>query len=72
MPNPRFDLVHVFVEEVKVSTDKAAMCLIDGDEVWLPWSQIHGDSEIEGPGDSGNVIIPRWLAEEKELEYEED
>lgn len=53
-------------------TDKAALCMIDGEKVWLPFSQIDPSSEILEDRDdllnaTGDVIIPRWLATEKGL-----
>ena len=35
--------------------------------VWIPYSQIHDDSEIYAKGDTGSLIISRWIAEEKGL-----
>lgn len=37
------------------------------DEVWVPKSQILEESKVHGKGDSGELAIPRWLAEEKEI-----
>lgn len=56
------------VTEVKVATDKALLVVLDtGDEVWMPLSQLLEGSEVEEVGDTGKIVIPRWLAEEKEL-----
>jgi hypothetical protein len=46
--------------EVKRKTDKAGLYVIDGKEVWLPFSQIEDDEDDE-------VLIPMWLAIEKGL-----
>lgn len=67
----RDDQVQVFVEKLLRQTDRAAHCLIDGEKHWLPWSQIDSGSDISYDGDSGLVYIPRWIAEEKGIEYEE-
>jgi hypothetical protein len=67
----RHDQVAVQVDLLIRQTEKAALCEIDGEEVWLPWSQIDEGSDIKKDGDSGTVYIPRWLAEDKDLEYEE-
>ena len=32
--------VHLDVQLVKKATDKALLCVIDGEEVWLPLSQV--------------------------------
>ena len=34
-------------------------------EQWLPKRQIFSKSEIQKSGDTGTLIIPRWLAEKK-------
>jgi site-specific DNA-methyltransferase (adenine-specific) len=67
----RYEQVAIEVDELLRQTEKAALCLIGDEEVWLPWSQIDKGSEIAKDGDSGTVYIPRWLADDKGLEYEE-
>jgi hypothetical protein len=62
-----YEQVEVFVDKLVRQTDKAALCDIDGDEIWIPWSQIGDGSGIEKDGDSGTIYIPRWLAEEHDL-----
>ena len=37
----------------------------DHDEHIIPKSQIHADSDIHETGDSGNLIITKWLAEKR-------
>lgn len=52
-----------------------AICVVEsesGEEVWLPKSQIEVDydEDIDGQlaeGELLDVVIPKWLAEEKEL-----
>lgn len=39
----------------------------DGEDVWIPKSQIHPDSEVWKDGDEGTLIITRWIAEQKGL-----
>ncbi len=39
----------------------------NGDVTWIPKSQIHGNSEVYEFGTDGTLIIPEWLAIEKEL-----
>jgi hypothetical protein len=56
------------VEEVKAETDLAILCRFEtGDEEWIPKSQIHDDSEVTTKGDTGELVIPHWLACEKEI-----
>jgi len=42
-----------------------------GEEVWIPTSQVHEDSEVYKTGTEGTLVIPRWVAEMKELPYRE-
>ena len=64
--------VHLDVERVKRETDNALLVvLVNGDEHWIPKSQID-DSDNYGAGDTNCTIsIPRWLAVEKDIEIEE-
>lgn len=48
------------VDSIKIETEAAILFVIEGDEVWLPKSQI-----VEY--DADEVTIPRWLAMEKGL-----
>jgi len=59
----------VTIEDVKAlhSSEKALLCVIDGEEMWIPHSQIHVDSEVFEKGGSGKLVITRWIAEQKEL-----
>lgn len=34
-------------------------------EIMIPKSQIGATSEVQGDGDSGVLVIPRWLAEDR-------
>lgn len=52
---------------VKKQTDKALLCEINGDDVWIPQSQIDDDSEVWNEGDEGTLVISQWIAEQKEL-----
>ncbi len=48
-------------------TAKALLVDIDGDEVWIPQSQIDDDSEVYKEGTSGKLVISQYIAEEKRL-----
>lgn len=54
--------------EVLHETEQAILCVVDEEEVWIPKSQIHDDSEVHKAGTSGRLIIPEWLAAKKGLE----
>lgn len=49
-------------------TDKALYVRFDetGYCYWIPKSQIHEDSEVYMKGQSGELVIPKWLMHEKE------
>lgn len=64
----RYEPVRIPDVVAKRSTEKALLCRIAGEEVWIPHSQIHEDSEVYESGGEGVLVIPRWLAEEKDLE----
>jgi len=53
-------------------TDKALLCTIDGAEVWIPKSQLLAGNEVDARGCQGDLVIPRWLAIEKQLVDEDD
>lgn len=52
-------------------TDKALLVRYEGEDIWIPKSQIHADSEIYSSkqvGETGTLVLPYWLAEEKGLD----
>lgn len=49
------------------ATKMALLCSIDGDDVWIPISQITDDSEVFREGDEGTLVITWWLAYQKGL-----
>jgi hypothetical protein len=68
----RFDEVQINEATIKRQTDNAALYEIEGKEVWIPWSQVANyHTSPTKDGETGPIFVKRWLAEEKELEYEE-
>ena len=51
----------------KAETDKALLCVIDGEEHWIPKGQITEDSEVYAKGDDGKLVVTQWIAEQKGL-----
>jgi len=49
--------------------DQALLVEIDGEEYWIPKSQIHDDSEVfdDKKNDRGTLVITEWIAEKKGL-----
>ena len=54
--------------EAKVETDSALLVDIDGDEVWVPKSVIHDDSEVYEKGHEGTLVVESWWARKKGYE----
>lgn len=50
-------------------TDLAILCVVDGQEVWLPKSHVHDDSEVfdDEENSAGKLVISEWLATTKGL-----
>lgn len=40
----------------------AILCEIDGQQVWVPRSQLLVGTTMQRVGDQGEIVIPRWLA----------
>lgn len=59
----------VELEEVACThaTDKALLIHTPNfdEPVWVPISQVSEDSEVQGSGDKGTLIVSIWLAEQK-------
>ncbi len=48
-------------------SEKAILCVVDGEEYWIPKSQIHDDSEVYEDGTEGTLVVSEWIAREKNL-----
>jgi hypothetical protein len=51
--------------ECTIEVDKAILCIIENDEIWIPKSQIDDESEVQGKGDMGTLTITKWIAKNK-------
>lgn len=72
MSNSKYSIVLVKNVTLIRSTDKAGLYQTeDGEEFWIPWSQLK-DFSVDKDGDTGDIRIPRWMAEDKELDFEEE
>ena len=59
--------VHIDVDRIERVTEKAMLVLLDGEEVWLPLSQV-ADADDYAAGDEDCCIsITEWIAREKGL-----
>lgn len=45
-------------------TEKALLCVIDGEDIWIPKSQVHDLSEVYDVGHEGTLVVSLWLAEQ--------
>jgi|SoiMethySBSTD1v2_1073268.scaffolds.fasta_scaffold5118883_1 hypothetical protein len=59
MPRPSAEFLKV---ECVKETELALLCVIDGDEVWIPKSQVMDDSEVNAEGDEGTLVVTEWFA----------
>lgn len=66
-PRDRDDPVELPDAFAKRETAKALLVVVDGEEHWLPKSQIHSDSEVYADGHRGKLVITAWIAEQKGL-----
>lgn len=51
----------------KKETDRALLVEIDGEEHWIPKSQILDDSEVYEEGGEGVLVVTTWIAKQKGL-----
>lgn len=60
----------VSIEDVAClrATEKAILVNVDGEELWIPLSQVDDDSEVYSEGDEGTLIITAWIARQKGLD----
>lgn len=63
-----WDYVVICDVELIDETVQAGLFLIEGEEVWLPWSQVDEDS-VPPEGEEGELYVRRWIAIEKDLPY---
>lgn len=46
-------------------TEKALLVEVDGEQTWVPRSQVDDDSEVWEDGQEGTLTVSRWIAEQK-------
>lgn len=56
----------IYAEAIR-KTEKALVCIIDGEYIAVPDSQISDSSEIWKPGDKGQLVVNEWWAEKAGL-----
>lgn len=63
VPKASFDCDAKCVAE----TEKAVLCVIDGEDLWIPKGQILDESEVWKKGDEGTLVMTEWIAQKKGL-----
>jgi len=59
------DLIEIENVLVVEEREKSLLVLYEGGEILIPKSQISDMSEVQGNGDKGVLVIPRWLARDR-------
>lgn len=63
--------VHVHVDKIIHATDKALLCRVGGEEVWIPISQVADGEDYEKGDRDITLSVTEYIAREKGLEPEE-
>lgn len=63
--------VEVEYDEFLRETPNAGLFVIDGEEHWIPWSQIE-DGQTFDIGGEGSISLTKWICDQKEIEYVEE
>lgn len=67
-----FEQVVVSGARCKQQTEQAILVEVDGREpFWIPNSLVHDLSEVYKAGTDGTLVIPRFKAEQLELEHDD-
>lgn len=60
--------VHVTVEKVERETDAAFLLLIDGQQHWVPKSQISDPDVLDAGDEDVTVSLTEWIADQKGID----
>lgn len=63
--------VTIMVDEILRETDAAFLLEIDGDEFWIPKSQVANPSDYEMGDKECSMSVTEFIAREKGLSYED-
>lgn len=61
----RESCVEIFYVTVKHETEHAILCDIEGEDFWIPKSQISEDSEVYKANTDGTLIVSLWFCEKQ-------
>lgn len=64
-----YDEKNVSILEVQClgESAKAILVAVNGDEHWIPKTQVHDDSDVFAKGHTGKLVISKWIAIQREL-----
>lgn len=62
--------VHLEECDITAETDKAFLIAYDGEELWIPKSQIANPSDYREGMSGATISITAWIAREKGIEVE--
>lgn len=66
---PQYGWVHLDVDEILRITEKAMLLLLDdGEEVWIPLSQISRPLDYSQGDTNCTISITEWIAKQKGLD----
>lgn len=65
---------NVFIKNVECirDTPRAILVVVNGEEHWIPQTQVHADSEVYSRGDTGKLVMSKWIAAQRGLWEDED
>jgi hypothetical protein len=62
--------VHIDVDRIEQETDAAFLLDIDGEEIWVPKSQVADARDYVKGDENVSMSITEWIARQKGLEGE--
>jgi hypothetical protein len=60
--------VYVEFDEIKKETKNAFLCILEGEEIWIPKSQVADPADYEEGDKNVGMSITEWIAKQKGLE----
>jgi|HubBroStandDraft_6_1064221.scaffolds.fasta_scaffold267531_3 hypothetical protein len=63
--------IHVHVDKIKKETDSAFLCMIGGEDYWIPRSQVADEADYQEGDMDLTLSITEWIANEKGLKGED-
>jgi hypothetical protein len=61
--------VHLDNCDVIAETDAALLVVYEGEEIWLPKSQVADPDDYEPGDESVTISVTEWVADQKGIDY---